>query len=161
MASTSTPNARAFVQGQGARFHPGWDARNASYDPLSDSLIPNGDRRIKDAAKKQEEIFLRVMAELEKMTDYKPGDFDLRKRHNWQEVLTIANQSAERYKDRAKGIKGLFKRVGRGLGDINDAVEPVLGMLPSGEYTSIVCALNSCFEHSSAWRRFGARSLTP
>lgn len=65
--------------------------------------------------------------------------FDIRAGHSWQEVVDVASQAKDAYYDRAKGIKGLFKRVGMKIGELNPVLDPVLQTLPCGDYTSIVC----------------------
>lgn len=63
-----------------------------------------------------------------------PPDFDIRKAHNWDEVYAIAKLA----KDKAKkhGVRSIFSKIGRGIERSSPAVEPWLGLIPNGNYTS-------------------------
>ena len=68
----------------------------------------------------------------------KGPDHTIRSSHNWQEVLVVAGEAADNYASKGKGFKHFFRNVGRRLGDCD--LEPILStVLPSGEYTSLVC----------------------
>jgi hypothetical protein len=102
-------------------------------------MLTPDDYRIREAAKIQEQTFINVMTEVQKLSKPKLASFDIASSHNWEEVLNVADASAQAYTQRAKGIKGIFRRVGRKIGEANPAIDPVLDVLPTGEYTSLVC----------------------
>lgn len=85
--------------------------------------------------------FLKVMEAFRK--NFPDNDvvakFNIRDSHNWEEVLLTAGMADERYHASRKGFRGLFKRVGRKVGDVNPTISPFLSTLPQGEYTSIAC----------------------
>lgn len=66
--------------------------------------------------------------------------FDIRKAHDWIEVRYEAGLAAQdEYVAKAKGFRGLFPRIGRKIGEMNPAIEPIATTLPAGDYTSLVC----------------------
>jgi hypothetical protein len=60
--------------------------------------------------------------------------------HSWEEVLSVASAAATEYESRSRGIKRFFRNVGTTWGEYNQAIDPILNtLLPSGEYTSLIC----------------------
>jgi hypothetical protein len=96
---------------------------------------------IKDIASIQTGLFKQAMEEIMKAW---PGNspirtVDLNDAHDWKDVREAAKLAVRRYQSKAEGIRGLFRRAGRALGDAQPTLEPFQNILPSGEYTSIVC----------------------
>ncbi|KAL9118675.1 MAG: hypothetical protein Q9187_004777 [Circinaria calcarea] len=67
------------------------------------------------------------------------GSFNIRDTHTWDEVIRRAKDADRKYHDDAKGFRGIGRKIGRNMGDIAPGVNPWLGLLPNGEYTSILC----------------------
>ena len=61
--------------------------------------------------------------------------FNIRDQHNWDEVFVAAQQAQNEYVTKSMGVGNAVAE----LGDQALALEPWLDLLPSGEYTSILC----------------------
>lgn len=67
--------------------------------------------------------------------------FDLSHTHTWDEVLEAANRAKAEYEASGKPrtASGILHGAFRSLGNAGPIVNPWLYLLPSGEYTSVVC----------------------
>ncbi|KAK4988230.1 hypothetical protein LTR50_004056 [Elasticomyces elasticus] len=86
------------------------------------------------------EHFLRAMDVFKQNSSKNPAiaQFDIRAGHSWAEVLEVVGQAQETYQSKAKGFRGFLPKVGRRMGELTPAIDPVLNMLPNGDYTGIV-----------------------
>ena len=60
--------------------------------------------------------------------------FKIREKHTWDEVLQQATFAESQYKS-SNQVRLIF----RGIGDHAPGIAPWLGLIPDGEYTSILC----------------------
>lgn len=67
-----------------------------------------------------------------------PPDFDIRGKHTWDEVFQAA-RDASRHSSDTQGIRGLAKRFGRTSRDAVPYVQPMLQIIPNGDYTGALC----------------------
>ena len=106
----------------------------------------------------QTDLFYRVIESYQKHTKghHLPPDFDIRKAHNWDEVHQAARLAETKHKK--DGTRSIFGKIGRGIQRSAPAVEPWLGLIPDGDYTSVLCGgLKIAFRvrsHKSALRAF-------
>lgn len=66
-------------------------------------------------------------------------DFNIRDKHSWDEVIRVAKDAEQKYNSKAKGLKGIGHKTIRVVGDHTADTSPWLELLPSGEYTSVLC----------------------
>ena len=75
-----------------------------------------------------------------------PPEFDIRGRHSWDEVFRAAKDAADHSKN-FKGPKGWVKRIGYDTGNAIPYIQPMLEVLPDGDYTGALCGgLRIAFE---------------
>ena len=75
-----------------------------------------------------------------------PPEFDIRGRHSWDEVFRAAKDAAD-YSKSFKGPKGWVKRIGYDAGNAIPYIQPMLEVLPDGDYTGALCGgLRIAFE---------------
>ena len=92
--------------------------------------------------KSREEQFFRAMERFRSQSGRasSAGHLDLRTgHHTWQSVLSTAKEANDGYEAKSKGLKNVFTRLGRKLGQQEPLLEPALNILPCGEYTSVAC----------------------
>ena len=87
----------------------------------------------------QTDLFYQVIEIYRKATKgrHLPPDFDIKKAHNWDEVYQAAKLAEAKCKK--DGTRSIFSKVARGIQRSAPAVEPWLGMIPDGDYTSVLC----------------------
>ena len=87
----------------------------------------------------QTDLFYQVIESYQKSTKihHLPPDFDIRKAHNWDEVHQAARLAEAKCKK--DGTRTIFGKIGRGIQRSTPAVEPWLGLIPDGDYTSVLC----------------------
>ena len=95
---------------------------------------------VKTMAAEPTDHFMKVMQAFQKNFAEDPSikDFNIRDCHGWEEVLGSAGKAQEKYKAKAKGVSGVFSKIGRKTGEASEAVMPFLNLLPQDSYTSIV-----------------------
>lgn len=66
-------------------------------------------------------------------------DFSIRIiKDGWPAVFATAAEAREVYDSKRKGFKGFFKRADIAIAHADPLVDPLLQLLPCGEYTSVV-----------------------
>ena len=87
----------------------------------------------------QTDLFYQVIEIYQKHTKgrHLPPGFDIRKAHNWDEVHQAARLAETKCKK--DGTRSIFGKIGRGIQRSTPAVEPWLGLIPDGDYTSVLC----------------------
>ena len=85
------------------------------------------------------DLFYRVIEIYQKSSkgNHLPPAFDIRKAHSWDEVHQAARLAEAEWKK--DGTRGIFSKIGRGIQRSTPAVEPWLGLIPDGDYTSVLC----------------------
>ncbi|KAI9737350.1 MAG: hypothetical protein M1834_009504 [Cirrosporium novae-zelandiae] len=79
--------------------------------------------------------FFSVMEAYQKCTkDESSASFNIRNKHGWDEVIREARRAEQKYNDACRGRK-LF----RFSGDYAAAISPFFKLIPSTEYTSVLC----------------------
>ncbi|KAK5125670.1 hypothetical protein LTR85_011944 [Meristemomyces frigidus] len=141
----SSPDARTFLRANNAvELHPALNTTGLDYDPSKDQWTgPSlGRSSVQGAGDYGKRHFTTVMERFER--EYPPSIKDptrtFRGAHSWKDVLSVASSAVSEYEGRAHGVRRFFRNVSRKLGDYNEAAGPLLDqILPSGEYTSLVC----------------------
>ena len=87
----------------------------------------------------QTDLFYQVIANYQKSSKgrHLAPDFDIKKAHNWDEVHQAARLAEAKCKK--DGTGSIFSRIGRAIQRSAPAVEPWLGLIPDGDYTSVLC----------------------
>lgn len=140
-----------------------WDTSTCRYDPVLDKYVDvcspsrtyatfllfslvminsSSADRIRSVTWPPTARFLEIMKAYQDANPAKDPtlpQFNLRDAHSWEEVLLTAGMAEHKYKAKARGIKGLFPRIGRKVGEWNPALDSISSVLPNGEYSAIVC----------------------
>ncbi|KAK4947975.1 hypothetical protein LTR66_014144, partial [Elasticomyces elasticus] len=146
MNGTTSPyqvasTARSFMAQRAGTVHPAWDDAVCQYDPVQDRYVLATDKvTLSNMSQQYTEHFLRAMEVFKQNSSKNPAiaQFDIRGGHTWAEVLDVVGQAQETYQSKAKGFRGFLPKVGRRMGELTPAIDPVLNMLPNGDYTGIV-----------------------
>lgn len=68
-------------------------------------------------------------------------DLDISKSLGWDDVMAEYGLACRKYETKAKGLKGLSRKIGRVAGDNAPSVIPLLNFIPEGQYKTLFAGL--------------------
>ena len=67
-----------------------------------------------------------------------PPQFAIRGKHTWDEVFQAAKDASNQSKN-IRGFKGWMKKIGRDAVETAPYIQPLLEIIPNGDYTGALC----------------------
>ena len=91
------------------------------------------------------ERFLKALDICQKCAKDDLKDVSLGKALGWDDVMAEYGNAWRQYESKAKGWKGLSRKVGRTVGDNAPSVIPFLNFIPEGQYKTLFAGLHLIF----------------
>ena len=98
-----------------------------------------------DILQSHSERFLKALEICQKCVKDDLKDVSLGKALSWGDVMTEYGNAWRQYENKAKGWKGLSRKVGRMVGDNAPSVNPFLNFIPEGQYKTLFAGLHLIF----------------
>lgn len=84
---------------------------------------------------------MRALEICQKISKHDLKDLDISKSRGWDDVMAEYGHACRKYETKAKGLKGLSRKVGRMTGDNAPSVIPFLNFIPEGQYKTLFAGL--------------------
>lgn len=108
------------------------------------SVLSDLYRRI-DIFQSHSERFLKALEICQKCAKDDLKDVSIGKALGWDDVMAEYGNAWRQYENKAKGWKGLSRKVGRMAGDNAPSVIPFLNFIPEGQYKTLFAGLHLIF----------------
>ena len=89
--------------------------------------------------------FLKALEFCQKFAKNDLKDLSIGKARGWDDVMAEYGNAWRQYESKAKGWKGLSRKVGRLAGDNEPSVTPFLKFIPEGQYRTLFAGLYLIF----------------
>ena len=98
-----------------------------------------------DVFQSHSDRFLKALEICQKCAKNDLKDLNIGKALNWDDVMVEYGNACRQYGSKAKGWKGLSRKVGRIAGDNAPSVIPFLKFIPEGQYKTLFAGLYLIF----------------
>ena len=100
-----------------------------------------GHRRRVQVFQSHSDRFLKALEICRKSAKKDLKDLDISNSLSWDDVMAEYGHACRKYESKAKGFKGLSRKLGRTIGDNASSVIPFLNFIPEGQYKPLFAGL--------------------